>query len=133
MTLDCSGHCLCGAVRFAGKLEGDAVIACHCSQCRRSSGHFRASAHLLTAGLDLQGATLGWYESSPGVERGFCTRCGSFLFWRRAGAAYIAVSGGALDPGPRLRTAAHIFLADKGDCYATPADAPGRAQGPDKA
>ena len=34
---DLSGGCLCGAVRFRGKPEGDAA-RCHCEQCRRWSG-----------------------------------------------------------------------------------------------
>lgn len=125
MTMDCSGRCLCGAVRFRGRLESDEVIACHCTQCRASSGHFWASAHLLVEGLDLAGETLRWYESSPGIERGFCSACGSFLFWRRRGAPYIAASCGALEGNPRLRTVAHIFLADRGTYYAVPGDAPG--------
>jgi hypothetical protein len=34
--------CLCGAVRY--KVHGPLrdVVACHCSQCRRTSGHFAA-------------------------------------------------------------------------------------------
>jgi len=26
--------------------------------------------------------TVSWYESSPGAKRGFCSRCGSSLFFR---------------------------------------------------
>ena len=38
-----TGGCLCGAVRYrvAGPLRD--VVACHCAQCRRSSGHFAAA------------------------------------------------------------------------------------------
>jgi hypothetical protein len=124
MTIPCQGGCLCGGVRFAGRLESDAVVACHCRQCRASSGHYWASAHLLTEGLVLTGQSLRWYESSPGIERGFCSVCGAFLFWRRAGAAYIAVSAGALEDPPPLRTAAHIFTASAGGYYRIPEDAP---------
>lgn len=38
-----SCQCRCGAVRYEvnGPLRN--VIACHCEQCRRSSGHFVAA------------------------------------------------------------------------------------------
>ena len=38
-----TGGCLCGGVRYAvtGPLRD--IIACHCEQCRRSSGHFVAA------------------------------------------------------------------------------------------
>ena len=44
------GGCLCGAVRYEirGPLRG--VIACHCSQCRRTSGHYVA---MTIRGFDL--------------------------------------------------------------------------------
>ena len=38
-----TGGCLCGGVRYTvtGPLRD--IVACHCEQCRRSSGHFVAA------------------------------------------------------------------------------------------
>ncbi len=113
-----SGSCLCGAVTFevAGELPGP--DACHCSQCRRQSGHFWASTDVRRADLTLKGEDrLTWYRSSEKVERGFCATCGSALFWAPIGREKIAVAMGAFDKPTGTRLHKHIFTADKGDYY----------------
>lgn len=60
------GGCLCGGVRYevTGPLRG--VWACHCSQCRRTSGNFVAATQCRRDDLDLLSTeTLAWYRSSP--------------------------------------------------------------------
>nr|WP_272214715.1 hypothetical protein [Marinicella sp. W31]MDC2880044.1 hypothetical protein [Marinicella sp. W31] len=39
------GRCECGAVAFEVDEVRDTVTVCHCSQCRRTSGHLWASTH----------------------------------------------------------------------------------------
>ncbi|MGO1081292.1 GFA family protein [Inquilinus sp. CA228] len=39
---DQTGGCLCGAVRYRVTGPLRPVVACHCSQCRRTSGHVAA-------------------------------------------------------------------------------------------
>lgn len=112
---DISGGCLCGAVRFSGRLPDPEVTACHCGQCRRWSGHVWASFHLDDA--TIEGEALRWYASSGAAERGFCATCGTSLFWRPIGRAQLSVSPGALDNPTGLRLAGHIYVADKGDYY----------------
>ena len=50
------GSCLCGAVTF--EFDGDlrAPDACHCSQCRKQSGHYFASSDVPRAALTVHGA-----------------------------------------------------------------------------
>lgn len=112
------GSCLCGAIRFetAGPLaESD---ACHCSQCRRWSGHFWASADIRRADLTLHGGEhVRWFRSSEKVRRGSCSHCGSALFWEAIGRDKIGVALGAFDKPTGARLAKHIFVADKGDYY----------------
>src|SRR5690606_6492885 len=52
---DRTGACLCGAVRFrtTGPLRG--VIYCHCSQCRRQTGHHYAATNVPDANLQVEG------------------------------------------------------------------------------
>lgn len=112
------GGCLCGAVRFRthGALRG--VVACHCSQCRRQSGHCWAATNVADDRLSVEGQDqLGWYSATPGIRRGFCKICGSFLFWKRDGADEISIGAGTFDDGAGLTLECHIYCADKGAYY----------------
>ena len=76
-----SGSCLCGAVSFVveGALKGP--DACHCTQCRKVSGHLWASTDVPKAALRVSGeGKVTWFQSSAKVRRGFCSVCGSALF-----------------------------------------------------
>ncbi len=76
-----TGSCLCGAVRFAISGDLPAPDACHCTQCRKQSGHYFASTDIPRAALTIQGAeNVSWYRSSEKVRRGFCSKCGSSDF-----------------------------------------------------
>lgn len=114
-----TGSCLCGKVSFqfsaAAVVDGD---ACHCTQCRKQSGHFWASIDIAKRDLDVTGTEcLSWYQSSENVRRGFCSTCGSFLFWDPVFKDRIGVAMGALDKPTGAQLALHIFTADKGDYY----------------
>ena len=72
------GGCLCGAVRYrvAGPLSD--VVACHCSQCRKVSGHYWASTDIPRSALKVNGEhNVAWFRSSEKVQRGFCSTCGA--------------------------------------------------------
>ena len=58
-----------------------------------------------------------WYRSSSTAERGFCSRCGSNLFWRPTGEQRVAITAGSLDAPTGLELTEHIFVADKSDYY----------------
>lgn len=111
-TVEITGRCLCGAVTFAGVVKRD-LQACHCTQCRRWSGHVWAG--VTSERLDVQGVVT-WFRSSERAERGFCPTCGSSLFWRPNGGA-IEVAPGAVDAPTGLRLIGHIHTADQGDYY----------------
>jgi hypothetical protein len=113
-----SGSCLCGAVRYeaAGPLRP--VIGCHCTQCRKQTGHYMAAtAAKLSNFKIIKDEGLRWYRSSERAERAFCQICGSTLFWQGTGRDYVAIAAGTLDGATGLAVAGHIFCADKGDYY----------------
>lgn len=113
-----TGSCLCGAVGFraTGALRG--VIFCHCTQCRKQTGHHYAATDIADTELDIEGADkLTWYAASDFARRGFCATCGSMLFWKRNGSDRTSVMAGAFDTPSGLRAESHIFVADKGDYY----------------
>lgn len=113
-----SGRCLCGGVRYQTRSALRDVIACHCTQCRQTSGNFVAATQVPTADLQLvESSTLRWYRSSESAERGFCERCGGNLFWRPTDATTTSIMAGTVDVPTGLRTVQHIFTADKSDYY----------------
>jgi hypothetical protein len=112
------GSCLCGAVRFEVEGELAEPDACHCSQCRRWSGHFWASTNVPREAFTLHGEDkVAWYRSSERIRRGFCASCGSVLFWGPPDWDKIAIAMGAFDLPTGTRLEKHIFVASKGDYY----------------
>ena len=113
------GSCLCGSVRFDISAELGAPVACHCQQCRKQSGHYFASANVPKSAVDISGAeNLTWYPSSEKVRRGFCSTCGSSLFWEPIFRDWTSVALGSLDGPTQLKLERHIYVANKGDYYA---------------
>lgn len=120
-----SGSCLCGAVSFV--VEGTLAPpdACHCTQCRKQSGHVWASTDVPRAAVTINGADrLTWYQSSPKVRRGFCANCGSVLFWDPPGRDTIAIAMGAFDAPTGTHLHVHIYTGSKGDYYDISDDVP---------
>jgi hypothetical protein len=125
-----NGGCLCGGVRYTVRGALRAVIACHCSQCRRTSGHFVAATGAESNRITFEKCeTLVWFASSSRAERGFCGRCGSNLFWRpfKDDRGWTSIMAGSLDPPTQLKLQQHIFVANKSDYYEIEDGAPQRA------
>lgn len=112
------GSCLCGAVRF--EVEGDLPPpdACHCTKCRKHSGHYFVSTDVKKQDVTIHGEeNLTWFHSSGKVRRGFCATCGASLFFDPPHRDWIAIAMGAFDKPTGTHIAMHIFVADKGDYY----------------
>ena len=115
-----TGSSLCGAVRYTVHTDlRPEVRPCHCTQCRKQSGHFASYVAIPDkTGLRIEGEeNITWYRASETAKRGFCKVCGSHLIWAPEGLPGIDVSGGTLDRHPPLHIDHHIFVADKGDYY----------------
>lgn len=111
------GSCLCGAVSFEVEGELPAPTACHCTQCRKHSGHYEASTDLPKSSITIHGQeNVSWYHTEK-VRRGFCSTCGSSLFWDPTHRDWIAIAMGAFDGPTDTKLVRHIFVADKGDYY----------------
>ena len=114
-----TGSCLCGSVRYRVNGPLRDVIMCHCVFCRRASTHVGAYSACAVADLDVQATrTLRWYRSSPGARRGFCSKCGSMLFWEPTPPTHISIAAGSLNAPTGLVISEQIFCAQKGDYYA---------------
>jgi hypothetical protein len=113
------GSCLCGAVTFEVSGELQDPTACHCSQCRKHSGHFEASTDIPRASLKMYGENfLTWFHTpTKNVRRGFCSVCGSSLFWDPIGRDWTSVAMGAFDTPTKTKLKMHVHVASKGDYY----------------
>lgn len=110
--------CLCGAVQIVVHGPLSPPDACHCTQCRKQSGHYWASTDIERERVTVTGTdNVCWYQSSEKVRRGFCRTCGAFLFWDPPERNRIAIAMGAFDDSTGITLAHHIFVADKGDYY----------------
>lgn len=109
------GSCLCGRVSWRSAVEFGPATACHCIQCRKTTGSYSIAAAIPDGALRIEG-TPKWFASSPGTRRGFCPDCGSYLFWDE-GDGLIWVALGTVDGPSGTRLENHIFCAYKGDEY----------------
>jgi len=80
---DILGHCVCGAIHISIKEYGNFVYTCHCDNCRRmNSGPVLSvdpgSKENVVFALGKEKITI--YQDEE-VERGFCSVCGTTLFW----------------------------------------------------
>ncbi len=115
-----SGGCICGGVRYVvtSKDKLRPVIACHCEQCRRFSGHFVAATATRKQYFSLlQSDSLKWYSYQNSLRQGFCGECGASLFFEDEQSERISIAAGTLDQSQGLHIAAHIFAAEAGDYY----------------
>jgi hypothetical protein len=129
-----TGRCLCDGVRIEISGKIGPIVYCHCHRCQKASGtafganaDVRAKYRRLVAGGDL----VREFESSPGVWRAFCRRCGSPIYSRRASAPDVfRVRLGLLDADPARRPIAHFWVASRAPWYAITDELPQFAAGP---
>jgi len=124
-----SGSCLCGAVQFSVAGDLPEASACHCTMCRKHTGHYEAGVDVPRSSLTVTGDDkITWFKSSDKVRRGFCAVCGSSLFFDPIHLDWIGIMMGAFDGPTGTKLALHIFVADKGDYYEIADGLPQNAQ-----
>jgi hypothetical protein len=105
-------------VRYEVRGPLRSVVACHCTQCRKTSGHFVCATRCREDDLVVvESRGLAWFQSSPQARRGFCRVCGGNLFWQPEEGGTVSIMAGTLDGPTGLVISRHIFVADKGDYY----------------
>ena len=111
-----TGGCLCGAVTYQVNGPLRPVVACHCKQCQKTSGHHVAATSAARGDIVTTGLVT-WYQSSETARRGFCGICGSNLFWDSSASQNLSIFAGTLNSPTGLELIGHIFCADKSDYY----------------
>lgn len=116
-TCSVTGGCYCGAVRYQADGVHPQVIECHCSQCRKQSGHRYAFVDGRISQTKIDGAErVTWFRASDAGTRGFCSICGSTLFWRSDTDDFLALLAASVDEPNVLRMTNHAYASSKG-CY----------------
>jgi len=117
-----TGQCLCGEVAFS-VMQPQHLDACHCDTCRRWSGGPYIGMDFAPVELS-KDSTLKWYKSSDWAERGFCSACGSSLFYRLfENPEKYSICIGALDNPPEdIDLKVEFFIDQKPDYYAFEGD-----------
>lgn len=117
MSREKKGSCLCQAVTYRANFETDKVHVCHCTLCQKWHG---GPALALSCGEDwkIEGEDkLKWYKSSEHGQRGFCSVCGSNLFFKAPSAGYYAVTAGTLESQESFEIETHIYIDKKPPYY----------------
>jgi hypothetical protein len=114
--LNLEGKCMCGAVKFSATAKKPSVVACHCDMCKRwSAGPFMA-LNCQTVTFESQ-ENIGRIRSSDWAERGFCTKCGSNLFYHIVESSDYQIAAGLLDDQSKLRMSLQVFTDSKPEFY----------------
>ena len=108
------GGCMCGAVRY--RLHGPFTYSahCHCRSCQRAVGAgFATFSAVAPENFEITQGELAVYESSPGVRRGFCGRCGTSLTYAGDGWEEVAVLSATLDDPAAAAPTSNVYLEHK--------------------
>jgi hypothetical protein len=109
------GRCLCGAVRYEYDGEPMLVVHCHCDSCRRQTSSSIATFVLVKAEQTrFSGVEPAVYESSPGVRRRFCPRCGSPIDYQTdARPGIVDLYAGTLEAPEALEVRGHVRVGEQ--------------------
>lgn len=111
------GTCLCGSVKLDVKYDSSEIAACHCSMCSTwNGGPMLAIDCADNVTIDNE-ESVTRYASSEWAERGFCSKCGTHLFYYLLPANQYHVPVGLLDHKDQLTFSHQIFIDEKPSYY----------------
>lgn len=109
------GGCLCGHIRYRAEAEAIWPHLCSCAHCQRLGGTpVMAWVGFPEAALSWVGVggEPRWFETYPGIGRGFCPVCGSTVASRGDAAGGVGVTMISLDDHSDLVPVHQSFSAD---------------------
>lgn len=108
------GGCMCGAVRY--RLHGPFTYSahCHCRSCQRAvgAGYVTYSA-VPPENFEIIKGEMAIYHSSPGVNRGFCSKCGTSLSYSGDDWTDYAIMSATLDHPSTAVPTSNVFTSEK--------------------
>ncbi len=112
-----SGSCLCGAISFYAKQIDKQLTACHCSMCRKWGGGPLMAAHCGSEVHFNKTQDITVYRSSTWAERGFCSHCGSHLFYRLKHNQHYSIPAGLFHSDEGFTLSRQYFIDNKPSWY----------------
>ena len=112
-----NGSCLCGAVKLQVKKVAKAIGACHCGMCRKWSGGALFAADCGDQVSFEGNENVSVFKSSDWAERGFCSQCGTHLFYRLKHNNEYHIPAGVLDQDITYNFNQQIFIDKKPAWY----------------
>ena len=111
------GQCVCGDVQISAKSEKNSVGACHCRTCRRWSGGPFMEVNCRQAVTFDGEEHISVFDSSDWAERGFCSECGTHLFYRLKPTGHFSIPAALFDGLKNLKLVEQLFIESKPDYY----------------
>ena len=109
-----TGRCLCGQITWSTAAPVNWAGHCHCESCRRASSAPFTSFFGVSRDSVIWAGKIATYLSSQEVTRGYCSECGSQMFyqstsWPDETHLYAAT----MDQPERFEPKAHFHFAER--------------------
>jgi hypothetical protein len=109
-----TGRCLCGDIRYEYRGAPVKILHCHCESCRRhTSSPVATFVCVPQEGFRYTQGTPVEYESSPGVIRTHCGRCGAPITYTSSGDTQVDLYIGTLDDPLAAVPTYHVHSAEQ--------------------
>lgn len=112
-----NGKCLCGSIELKVELSNTEMAACHCSMCRTWSGGPMLAVDCSDSLKISDETSVKRYQSSEWAERGFCSNCGTHLFYHLIPNNQYHVPAGLLDIQSEYKFSHQVFIDEKPEYY----------------
>lgn len=112
-----TANCMCGAITVTAAHASQAVEACHCHMCRQWGG---GPLLVVDCGAEVSfedEAKLAVYHSSEWADRGFCSVCGTHLFYRFRQENQYMLPAGLLGENSEFQFVRQVFVDQKPAWY----------------
>lgn len=116
-TVKGKGSCLCGAVTIEAEAVSHKIGACHCSMCRKWGGGPLLAIDCGSAVKFTGEDKISVYDSSEWAERGFCSNCGTHLFYKLKETQQYIVPVGFMELGEEQLVFDHQIFIDEKPVY----------------
>ena len=111
------GSCLCGNVLIDAKNMSLNVGACHCNMCRKWGGGPFMEVDCGTEVSFTGEENITVFSSSNWADRGFCSMCGTHLFYRLKDSMQYMIPVGLFESDDNYVFESQVFIDEKPSFY----------------
>lgn len=116
-----TGGCMCGSVRYEAETDGRFSV-CYCKMCQRWSAGIYMSAPTKGVTFTRGDDVLTVVRSSDWASRGFCSKCGSNIYYKADAQDHPSVAYGSLDDTSGMTPRMQFFIDRKPESFALDID-----------